>query len=92
MTKETTIPQSTYNTTDLKLSALVLSEIPDTTFEIHTNHNHFKKMIRIIYHSCSKDDLDLLIADYINRMARVDVFKYNRNLNYVRDGIKEESR
>jgi len=92
MKEETTIPQSAYNTTDLKLSALMLSEIQGTTFEICSNQNHFKKTIKIIYPSSKKDDLDLLIADYINRMARVDVYKYNRNLNAVRDRIKEESR
>jgi len=86
-----TIPQSTFNTTDLKLSALILSEILGSTFEIHSTQNHFKKMIKIIYSPSSKEDLDILIADYINRMARVDVFRYNRSLNAVRDKIKEES-
>jgi len=91
MKDQPTIPQSAFDTTDLKLSALILSEISGSTFDICSTQNHFKKMIKVFYPPSSKDNLDLLIADYINRMARVDVFKYNRNLNSVRDQIKEKS-
>jgi len=77
-----------YVTIDLKLSALLLAEIPDCTFEITSQGNSVKKNIKLIFPEQVRVVLDSIICDYINRQARVDVSKYNRNLNLLRDALR----
>lgn len=77
-----------FESTDLKLSALLLSEIPGSHFEILLQSGYSKKTIKINYPETSQTDVDRLISEYINRTARVSVSNYNRNLNTIRDHLK----
>lgn len=79
---------SEYSTSEIKLSALLLSEIPEATFQILPNGNSFKKIVKIIYPSEYENDVNKLINEFIERRACVQVYQYNRNLNRLRDAIK----
>lgn len=80
---------NTYETTELKLAALILSEIPDSNFIIHSQGNSIKKIIQITYSSQYKEEVNELIREFIERRARVDVYKYNHTLNILRDKLKD---
>ncbi len=77
-----------YETTELKLSALLLAQIPESTFEIHNNGNPFKKIIKVIYPREHERESEELIRAFIERRAIVDVFRYNKVLNVLRDELK----
>jgi len=77
----------TYETTELKLAALLLSEIPDSSFKISPHENNIKKVIKISYSDQHEEKLNKLIRDFIERKARVDVYKYNHTLNMIRDKL-----
>jgi len=77
-----------YKSIDLKLSALILSEIPDSTVEVYQEANSSKKMIEITYIKHCQGDVDKLVNDFINRRARVDLFRLNKSLNIIRNKIK----
>ena len=79
-----------YETSELKLSALLLSEIPDSTFEVFAAQgNSIKKTIKIIYLTEHEAEVNKLIREFIERQARVDVYRYNHALNILRDKLKE---
>jgi len=78
-----------YETTELKLGALLLSEIPNSNFEINSQGNSFKKTIQIAYSDQYAEEMNKLIREFIERRARVDVYKYNHALNILRDKLKE---
>lgn len=89
--KQECLPQNkSYETTELKLAALLLSEIQDSTFEVYSQANSLKKIIRIFYCSNYEQELNKIIREFIQREARVDVYKYNKSLNLLRDKLKEE--
>jgi len=79
----------TYETSELKLAALLLSEIPESNFKIKSQGNTIKKIIQIIYSNQYEGELNTLLREYIERRSRVDVYKYNRSLNLLRDKLKE---
>ena len=81
--------EATYTTKDLKLSALLLSELDSSSFDISTQGNSIKKSITVIFPGYLRSELDRIVCDFINRQARVDVFKYNRNLNLLRDALRD---
>ena len=80
--------KSSYSTTDLKLSALILSEILDSTAEVFQEGNYSKKMIKVTYSRHYQKEVTRLINDFINRRAKVDVFLYNKALNVLRDKLR----
>jgi len=79
-----------YVTSEIKLIALLLSEIPQATFEVLSNCNSpkAKKLIKVIYPSEFRGDVNRLINEFIERRASVHVYQYNRNLNRLRDAVK----
>ncbi len=91
MTRVTSTQQSifSYETIEIKLAALLLAEIPDSTFKIEPQSNSIRKKILIFFQKEYSDDVHKLLNDFINRRARVDVFLYNKSLNLLRDKIKE---
>ncbi|PIY82962.1 MAG: hypothetical protein COY78_03965 [Candidatus Omnitrophica bacterium CG_4_10_14_0_8_um_filter_44_12] len=85
------LPQNkSYETTELKLAALLLSEIPGSTFEVYAQGNSIKKAIKVTYLTEHEQEVNRVIRDFIERQARVDVYKYNHNLNSLRDRLKKE--
>ncbi len=91
MTRITSIQQNitSYETIEIKLAALLLAEIPDSTFKIESQFNSIRKKIFIFFQKEYSNDVHKLLDDFINRRARVDVFLYNKSLNFLRDKIKE---
>ena len=89
--KQDCIPnhKSEYSTTETKLAALLLAEIPEATFEVFPNGNSFRKIIKIIYPYKSEESVNRLIKEFIERRASVQVYKYNRSLNMLRDAVRE---
>lgn len=81
--------QINYDTTDLKLSALLLSSISSSSFEVFESKNSIKKTIRILYENPYQKEVSALIDDFINRRARADVFLYNKALNNLRDRLRD---
>ena len=84
------IYENTYETSELKLAALLLAEIPESVFEVHSQPNSSKKLIQITYPKKREEELQLLISEYIERRARVDLYRFNRVLNPLRDALKED--
>jgi len=93
MTNQPTYPlknKSLYSTLDLKLAALIMAELDlaAVTVEVSSNGNSHKKMIHIMFPEEYQADVNKLISDFINREARVDLFRLNKSLNIIRDKIK----
>lgn len=80
--------KSEYSTTETKLAALLLAEIPEATFEVSPNGNTFRRTIKVIYLDRYKGDVDRLIKEFIERRACAQVYKYNRSLNILRDAVR----
>lgn len=77
-----------YNTTDIRFSALILSEILGSTFVVINQNNSFQKVIQISYSESQQEKFSALLNNYSNRKIRVDLYSYNRALNALRDKIK----
>jgi hypothetical protein len=78
-----------YETTELKLSALLLSEIPHSELQIYSQNTSHRKTIRIVYQPEHKKKVLELENAFINKAASANVFRYNRALNMIRDGLRE---
>ena len=86
----TTTHESKFDTVDLKLCSLILSELEGSSFKILPgNPSEIKKSIRIFFPADQKGELDALVSAYVDRRARVKVFHYNKNLNFIRDALKK---
>lgn len=84
-----TFQTKTYETTELKLAALLLTEIPNSFFKISQYGNAIKKIIQVSYPDQHEEELNKLIREYIERKARVDVYKYNHTLNMLRNKLRD---
>ena len=80
--------QENYETTDLKLSALIISAIPRSSFEITQEPNCTMKTIRLVYLKKHQSDVSKLINDFINKRACADVYLFNKAISDIRDKIK----
>jgi len=79
-----------YETTELKLAALILSTIPESTFKVQpAKGNSIKKIIQIFYLFPREEEVNQLIREYIERRAFVDVYKYNHVLSQLRDNLRD---
>jgi len=88
ITKLNSAAKHEYDTSELKLAALILSEVPGCTFEVYEQGNSIRKAIKITYPVGYKDTVSLLEKDYINKMALSNIYKYNKALNLIRDRLK----
>jgi len=82
---------NTYQTTELKLAALILASIPEATFAIYKQPNVTRQTIEIAYSSDYNDLLSKLERDFINKRATVNVYTYNKALNLIRDRLRESN-
>jgi hypothetical protein len=72
-----------------KLAALLLSEIPDSSFEVHEQDgNYIKKIIKINYAARHKLDVFKVVTDFINKKALANLYYYNKSLNRIRDRLR----
>jgi hypothetical protein len=77
-----------YETSELKLAALLLAEIPDSSVDVHDRGNSIRKSIVVAYPAPYSQDVQKLEKDYINKEAKVSVYAYNRALNLIRDRLR----
>jgi len=80
-----------YETTELKLAALILSEVPNCLVEIYEQGNSIRKVIKIKYPAGYKEGIAKLERDFINKGASTNIYSYNRALNLIRDRLRGKS-
>lgn len=83
----TEIPKNNYSTSELKLAALLLAEVPDSSFEVSNQSDSAKKLILVSYPKNLEIEVQRLISEYIERRARVDLYRFNKVLNPLRDSL-----
>lgn len=77
-----------YATSELKLAALILAEIPGCSFEVGEQGNSIRKVIRIKYPADYRIQIQGLENNFINKRASANVYLYNRALNTIRDRLR----
>ena len=80
----------TYQTTDIKLGAAILCEVPGASF-IGVDMDRFINSKRVIEIDCPDqygENLQKVINDYTKKVQRVNVYKYNRALCLIRDALR----
>jgi len=80
--------QNTYETTELKLAALLLAEIKDSYADVYKQDKSIRKNIIITFPAMYGSDVEKLAIDYLNRRAMVNVSDYNKALNIIRDRLR----
>jgi len=92
MIKDNHSPEDTqahFNSTDIKICALLLSKIQNSTFQVQSKSNFDKKIIRISFSCKQQDNANQVVSEFLDKKAKIDLFQYNRNLNCLRDEIKK---
>jgi len=84
--------KSFYETAELKLAALILSEIPESTFTVSAKDTLLRKTIIIDFPAVHEQDVALLREDFLNKRALVNLYLYNRSLNQLRDVLMKDGR
>lgn len=80
---------SEYETMELKLAALILSELPNNcSLEVYEQGNSIRKVIKIIYPSSHKQLVSRLERNFINKEAITNIYSYNKALNLIRDRLR----
>jgi len=79
---------NSYETTELKLAGLLLAEIPGITFEVTSQNNSSKKLIRIFFNPEHQSAIRKLEMDFINKEALANVYAYNKALHLIRDRMR----
>ena len=80
----------TYQTTDIKLGAAILCEVPGTSF-IGVDMDRLVNSKRVIEIDCPDqytEELKKVVNDYTKKVQRVNVYKYNRALCLIRDALR----
>ena len=77
-----------YETSELKLAALLFSEIPQCSFDVFAQGNSIRKTIRIKYPAGCKAQVSKIEKDFINKIASANVYLYNKALNMIRDRLR----
>ena len=77
-----------YSTSELKFAALLLSEIPQCSFDVFEQGNSVRKIIRIKYPAGCKEQVSKIETDFINKIASANVYLYNKALNMIRDRLR----
>ena len=80
----------TYQTTDIKLGAAILCEVPGTSF-IGVDMDRLVNSKRVIKIGCTDqytEELKKVVNDYTKKVQRVNVYKYNRALCLIRDALR----
>ena len=80
----------TYQTTDIKLGAAILCEVPGTYF-MGVDMDKFVNSKRVIEINCPDQyggELKKVVNDYTRKVQCVNVYKYNRALCLIRDALR----
>ena len=78
-----------FETENLKLAALILSEIPAATFKVNSKSESNLKTICILHPQDQTKSRNDLIHMFSIKKAKGDIFRYNRALNDLRDAMRE---
>lgn len=87
-TRQPIVNNGIYESTELKLCALIISELSSCTFEISEQVNSLRKIIRIKYPVCYQEEISKLEKAFINKEALTNVYRYNKSLNMIRDRLR----
>lgn len=88
LSKTNTPELNTYSTSELKLAGLLLAEIPDSSFVVYPQSNFSKKLIQITYPKIHEEEAQRLVTEFIERRAYVNLYRFNKALNPLRDALK----
>ena len=78
-----------YRTTDIKLGAVLLCEIPNVRFQgVNGDIINSKKVIEIELPAEYDGALKKMVEDYARKIQVVNVFQYNRALCIIRDALR----
>ena len=83
-----TVEMVSFETQNLKLASLLLSEIPSSTFKVDNKVISGFKNIIILHPKDQVKTRDKLVSMFAIKKARGDIFKYNRSINDLRDALK----
>jgi methyl coenzyme M reductase subunit D len=87
-TQHLSVRQLEYETSELKLAALIVSEVPNCLVDVYNQGNSIRKVIKIIYPLDYKIQIYKIENDFINKKASANVYLYNRALNQIRDRLR----
>ena len=79
-----------YQTTDIKLGAAILCEVPGTSF-VRVNMDRFINSKRVIEIDCPDqyaEELKKVVNAYTRKAQCVNVYRYNRALCLIRDALR----
>ena len=80
-----------FETTDIKLGAALLSEIPDAKLKgISDRHINSKRILILDFPDASESEVKKLIDSYARKELLVRLFYYNFALNIIRDALRND--
>jgi Flp pilus assembly secretin CpaC len=81
-------PTDSHETQDQKLAALILANIPESSFTVTSPSDSIIKSFKISFPQAQAEAVAILIQAYNNCEAKVNLFRYNKYFNLLRDIIK----
>ncbi len=78
-----------FKSVSIQLTAALLTDIPEATFSGFENDplEKDKKVILISYPESTELEFKRILNEFENKILSVNLFYYNRNLNYLRDRL-----
>lgn len=78
-----------FKSTSIQLTAAILTDISEATFTGFENDSleKDKKIILISYPESMETEVKKILNEFDNKILCVNLFYYNRNLNYLRDRL-----
>lgn len=83
------IPQKVFKSVSIQLTAAILTSIPEATFTGFENDplEKDKKVILISYPESAGVEVNKVLNEFDDKILSVNLFYYNRNLNFLRDRL-----
>lgn len=81
--------QKVFKSVSIQLTAAILTEIPEATFTGFEDDplEKDKKVILINYPKTAEFEFNKIIKEFGDKVLSVNLFYYNRNLNFLRDRL-----
>lgn len=78
-----------FKSPSIQLTSAILSELPDSTFLGFEDDliDTARKVILISYPKSQESELNKIVQEFGSKVLIVNLFFYNRNLNYLRDRL-----
>jgi hypothetical protein len=78
-----------FKSVSIQLTATLLTDIPEATFAGLENDplEKDKKVILISYPESADSEINKILDEFDRKVLSVNLFYYNRNLNYLRDRL-----